>query len=77
VFSNSPVPKALLDRLDALSPKPITRELTPFDLAIWVQTILRWYERGDRSPNVLRIVEILSTLKARKALLDRPIDELA
>jgi hypothetical protein len=77
LMTSSPVPKSLLDRLEALSPRAPTRELTSIERAMWLQVILRRYERGDRSPNVVRIVEILSTLRERKALRDKPLEELA
>jgi hypothetical protein len=77
VFS-SPVPKALLDRLEALSPKPrLRRELTSCEQEMWVKAILRMAAHGSTDPDVQKIAALVATVNARKALLDRPIDELA
>jgi hypothetical protein len=76
MLTSSPVPKALLDRLESLEPQPLRRELTSIEREMWWQVILRRIASGDPDPCIQRMAEILATLKARKALRDS-LDELA
>jgi hypothetical protein len=58
MFTSSPVPKSLLDRLEALAPKPILRKLNHVERTARIQAILArppgtcW--RADRMRELLR-----------------------